>query len=73
MKKLKTMGESGVERVGEGLEERRVFVCGGAAGADLWRDGGQGFERWIRGAVERVRALMGADGCWRGSVSERKA
>lgn len=70
MKKLKTMGESGVERVGEGLESVGFFVCGGAAGADLWRDGGQGFERvdlW------RCGACQGTDGCWRGSVSERKA
>ena len=39
MKKLKTMGESGVERVGEGLESVGFLVCGGAAGADLWRCG----------------------------------
>lgn len=32
MKKLKTMGESGVERVGEGLESVGFLVCGGAAG-----------------------------------------
>lgn len=45
MKKLKTMGESGVERVGEGLESVGFLVCGGAAGADLWRVGDGRVER----------------------------
>lgn len=35
VKKLKTMGESGVKRVGEGLGGRGFWVCGGAVGADL--------------------------------------
>lgn len=48
VKKLKTMGESGVERVGEGLEERGVF--------GLWWSYGRGFAaRWWCGIVERVR------------------
>ena len=57
MKKLKTMGESGVERVGEGLESVGFLVCGGAAGgSDIC--GAMVVKvssGWICGAVERVR------------------
>lgn len=65
MKKLKTMGESGVERVGEGLESVGFLVCGGAAGGGyLWRDGGQGFERvdlWRCGACQGLREWQEAE------------
>lgn len=41
------------------------LVCGEVVEADLWCGGG-----WVRGAVERVRALMGAGA---GQLSKRKA
>lgn len=58
MKKLKTMGESGVERVGEGLESVGFLVCGGAAGGGADICGAMVVKvssGWICGAVERVR------------------
>lgn len=45
MKKLKTMGESGVAVCAKVWKSAGFLVCGGATGADLWRGGGQGFER----------------------------
>ena len=45
MKKLKTMGDFVVAVCAKVWKSAGFLVCGGATGADLWRGGGQGFER----------------------------
>lgn len=67
VKKLKTMGESGVERVGEGLEERGVF--------GLWWSYGRGFAArwwWNSRAGEAVAlwSVSGAERAARGGSGE---
>ena len=52
------MGELVVERVRKAEMIAWFLVCGGAVGADLWRGGGQGFERvrlWRGGACQGLR------------------
>lgn len=67
VKKLKTMGESGVERIGEGLEERGVF--------GLWWSYGRGFAArwwWNSRAGEAVAlwSVSGAERAARGGSGE---